>query len=196
MEPIPANAARLHEQIALNRVATWAQVVEVALSDACREAVMALRDDFRSGALTDNASLLIDDGADAAFEGLCVQTATLDSVVHRMGDPRVDLIKADVEGHEDRLLAGAQRTLKRCRPMVIAEWNRTYYERRGVNPTDTIAALLDELDYVCLRRDELTTWRLCETFSSPRPIDDLVLSPREEAARALAALSEESPVPG
>lgn len=79
--------------------------------------------------------------------------------------------------------------------MAIAEWNRTYYERRGVNPTDTIAALLDELDYVCLRRDELTTWRFCETFSSPRPIDDLVLSPREEAARALAALSEESPVP-
>lgn len=134
VEPVPANAARLREQLALNRVDTAVEVVQLALSDACGEAMMALRDDFRAGALTGNASLRIDDGEDAAFEGLCVQTATLDSVVHRMGDPRVDLIKADVEGHEDRLLAGAQRKLERWRPIVIAEWNRIYYERRGVDP--------------------------------------------------------------
>lgn len=50
--------------------------------------------------------------------------------------------------------------------MVIAEWNRTYYERRGVNPAATIVSRLDELDCVCLRRDELTTWRFCELFWS------------------------------
>jgi len=35
---------------------------------------------------------------------------------------RLDLLKIDVEGMEEEVLAGAQRTLAQCRPVVLVEW--------------------------------------------------------------------------
>ena len=46
-----------------------------------------------------------------------VEVATLDSYNLRA----VSLIKIDVEGHEPEVLAGAERTLAECRPVIIAE---------------------------------------------------------------------------
>jgi len=46
-----------------------------------------------------------------------VEVATLDS--YNLSD--VSLIKIDVEGHELQVLAGAERTVKKYRPVVIAE---------------------------------------------------------------------------
>lgn len=39
----------------------------------------------------------------------------------RFNLPRVDWLKIDVEGAEEKVLLGARRTLKRCRPTVIVE---------------------------------------------------------------------------
>jgi FkbM family methyltransferase len=56
----------------------------------------------------------------ASGRGTIVPTFTLDELV---GDRRVDLVKIDVEGAEHRVVLGGQRTLERCRPVVLSEFS-------------------------------------------------------------------------
>jgi len=46
---------------------------------------------------------------------------TLDSVIAAAGDPEVQLIKMDVDGHELEVLEGAQVLLERSRPVIVME---------------------------------------------------------------------------
>ena len=46
---------------------------------------------------------------------------TIDQFVVDRGIQRVDLIKVDVEGTEDRVLAGAEQVVSRDRPIIICE---------------------------------------------------------------------------
>jgi Methyltransferase FkbM domain len=57
-----------------------------------------------------------------------VAVRRLDSVVAEHGFDRVDLIKIDVEGHERRVLDGAETTLVRFRPALVIE---TAHEGEG-----------------------------------------------------------------
>src|ERR1044072_8491353 len=50
-----------------------------------------------------------------------VAAVTLDELVEQAGSPRIGLIKVDTQGSEHRVLAGASRTLKRCRPKLFVE---------------------------------------------------------------------------
>ncbi|HEY0487309.1 MAG TPA: FkbM family methyltransferase [Mycobacteriales bacterium] len=185
LEPMPANARRLRENLALNGLAEVADVREVAVSDRAGTATLSLREDFRAGAGTGNASLVIDDGTDEQYRRLEVETFPLDALL--ADATRVDFVKADLEGHEDRFLIGAVETFRRCRPVAVLEWNRVYYDRRGVDPTAATAGVLRDLDYRCLRYTA-AGWSAGDEFASPRPVDDLVLTPRERVAEVLAAV--------
>lgn len=68
--------------------------------------------------------------------GTVVPVRTLDSYQF----PRVDLLKADVEGHEAKVLRGARETIARCRPLLYLENDRPEQEAE-------LLALLDELGY-------------------------------------------------
>lgn len=185
VEPIPANAARLRENLRLNGLEVVVDVHEVAVSDRAGTAELSLREDFRDGAATGNAAIVIDDGTDTAFRTVVVPTVPLDTLL--AGAPRVDFVKADLEGHEDRFLAGAAGTLARCRPVVVCEWNRVYYARRDIDPTAAVAGLLDSLDYRCLRHTP-GGWSVSRDMFSPHPLDDLVLTPVERVADVTAVL--------
>jgi FkbM family methyltransferase len=39
------------------------------------------------------------------------------------GEPRIDLIKIDIEGHEPHALTGLRKTIKRLRPCILCEFN-------------------------------------------------------------------------
>ena len=56
--------------------------------------------------------------ADHADESLTVETTTIDDFVRENHLPRVDFIKADIEGFERHMLAGAQDTLARFAPKL------------------------------------------------------------------------------
>jgi FkbM family methyltransferase len=185
LEPMPANARRLRENLALNDLTTVADVREVAVSDRAGPAALSLREDFRDGADTGNAALVIDDGTDDGYRQIEVETVPLDDLLG--AGERVEFVKADLEGHEDRFLLGAVGTFRRCRPVAVLEWNRVYYDRRGVDPTAVTSDVLHDLDYRCLR---YTTagWSTTREFTSPRPVDDLVLAPRERIPEVLAAV--------
>jgi FkbM family methyltransferase len=188
VEPVPANAARLRENVALNGLGAVVDIAEVALSRTEGPATLTLREDFRNGARTGNAAIAIDDDLDASFEHLSTRAVPLDTLLQELAVDRVDFIKADVEGHEDLLLAGAQGTIERSRPVIVAEWNRVYYERRGVRPDEVLGRQLIPLDYVCLRGLR-RGWMVTSSFESPKPVDDVFFAPRERAAKLAGMLN-------
>jgi FkbM family methyltransferase len=53
-----------------------------------------------------------------ADEGIPMQTVTLDEVAGTLELPKVDFLKADIEGAERHALMGAGDTIRRCRPRV------------------------------------------------------------------------------
>ena len=75
-----------------------------------------------------------------------VPVRRLDDVVRECAIPRVDFIKADIEGSELRMLVGAERTLRRFRPPLLLEVSEDYLVRRG-DSSEELAAYLRHLDY-------------------------------------------------
>lgn len=185
-EPVPSNATRVRENADLNAVAHRVEVREVALSDAVGEITLSLREDFERGAGTGNAAVVID-ATDEHFASCVAAVDTLDSQADALEIDRLDVVKLDVEGHEDFVLRGARASLERFRPTLYVEWNRHYYDRRGVDPTEAFEHALRGLDYVVLRRDR-QVWEVVDAFQSPRDLDDLVLTPRVSLDRTLASL--------
>jgi hypothetical protein len=79
--------------------------------------------------------VLPDNGRDRS-----VKCAPLDDVLEGQ---QVDFIKLDVEGADLHALRGLQRTLSRCKPVMLIEDHSTlgYYEQADLH------TLLDELGY-------------------------------------------------
>ncbi|MGD1075943.1 MAG: FkbM family methyltransferase [Thermodesulfovibrionales bacterium] len=98
-------------------------------------------------------------------EEVIVPTVSLDTFVKESGISRVDLLKIDVEGSEDRVLAGARNILKRDKPSIICEvirgttegrlhslFNQTTYRffritGKGLVPEDTVSGGVTEEDW-------------------------------------------------
>ncbi|MBN9374576.1 MAG: FkbM family methyltransferase, partial [Cellulomonas sp.] len=88
-------------------------------------------------------------GSNAEFSrhrSIDVRVDTLDGLVDRLGLPRLDLIKADVEGAEDRLLAGGEATLRRFRPHLLVELEDRHLERFDTS-VDAVVQRLKDLGY-------------------------------------------------
>jgi FkbM family methyltransferase len=71
-----------------------------------------------------------------------VTVTTLDALVDTLRLPRVDFIKADVEGYEAALIAGARRTLKRHRPPLLLEHDARHLARAGSSLNQLWVALI------------------------------------------------------
>lgn len=65
-----------------------------------------------------------------------VAVATLDGLVAALALSRVDFIKADIEGHEAALIAGAKATLQRYRPALLLEHDASHLARAGASLDD------------------------------------------------------------
>lgn len=114
-EPVPRIFARLNVQIALNG---W--------TDRCQTRCAAVSD--RSGAVTMHVptgelpySASLDPAGVYGLDGTLIEApvATVDESC--AGIAGIDLVKIDVEGFEDRVLAGMQRVLAESAPAVIFE---------------------------------------------------------------------------
>lgn len=66
---------------------------------------------------------------------------TLDAFVARRHVSRLDFLKADIEGFEGRMLAGAQETLARFRPALLLELDAARLARAGDTPAPIFAQL-------------------------------------------------------
>jgi FkbM family methyltransferase len=75
-----------------------------------------------------------------------VAETTLDALAGQLRLARLDFIKADIEGNEMRLLAGARETIARFRPRLLVELNDAHLARAGDTMADAFA-LMAELGY-------------------------------------------------
>lgn len=67
---------------------------------------------------------------------------TLDSALAEQGVARVDLIKLDVDGFEEDVLKGAERTLSGSHPIIVMEVAPYTIEERGLDPDGPTRILL------------------------------------------------------
>jgi FkbM family methyltransferase len=125
-EPVPRTAARLRENLLLSH-AVSCTVEELALGDTSGSA------DVFVPYAADRASLARESAEDYVIS---VQVTTLDGYWTRAGSPQISFIKIDAEGSEPRILRGAERVLRACRPTVACEVNTAKLLPMGHHPDD------------------------------------------------------------
>jgi FkbM family methyltransferase len=182
-EPVPQNVARPRQNVALNGLERAIDIHAVALSSEAGSAEITLREDFAGGGGVGNAAIAITDGKDGEFATVNVPLARLDALFPSIGaGGHIDVIKVDIEGHEDHFLRGARATIIEHRPVILMEMNRWYYERRGLDLDALLPTLLP---------DGYRPHSISE--KGPAPIDslsaiesaaDVLLIPVERAAAA------------
>jgi FkbM family methyltransferase len=109
-----------------------------------------------------------------------VALATIDGVVNSLGLDRLDLVKADVEGWELRLLKGGETTLKRLRPRLLLELNGAALARAGDGLGEAFAFLAAH-GYRAFRHDPQTD---LVPITSPTDGDFWFIPADEEPGRA------------
>jgi FkbM family methyltransferase len=126
-EPAPRNAAALESTLAANAL-RQAEIIRCAVGDHDGNAEFAVP--IVTSARTDTGTARLGP-ADAGYERLSVCLRSLDTLAAERGIERLDLIKIDVEGHERRVLDGAQAVLEQYRPTLVIE---TGHEAEGDRP--------------------------------------------------------------
>jgi len=115
LEPEPQNFSLLKKNIKLNKVRNVI-TLPIALSD--KNGYSYLFVSTSSGAHT----LEIDHGVKLNvkfIDKIHIKTMTFDTLIRDLGIDKVDIVKIDVEGHEDKVLQGMKETLKNNPPRII-----------------------------------------------------------------------------
>ena len=138
----PGSYARsiLTQVVRLRRLA-HVEIVPTGLGDAPGQARLAMPIK-RSGAYGFGLSHLGGPDRAGPMRTETVAIGTMDAFVRARALRRVDFIKADVEGWEGRMLAGAQETLERFRPALMLELIGSHLARAG----DTLEAVWGSLE--------------------------------------------------
>ena len=137
----PSGYARsiLHRAIRFNRLAN-VRIHDYGLSD--EEADLELQTPIkRSGSAGFGIASFGRTVSGTATIGERVHVRRLDDAASDLGIDRIDLIKADIEGWELRLLFGARQCLERFRPALLVELSPDALRRAG----DDIGAVEDYL---------------------------------------------------
>ena len=124
VEPHPTALARLHCNLALNGI-DWAKVVPAALSDHNGSVSLFINERNIGG-----SSMLAGRRPDLATRSIEVECRSLASLVREEGLSRIDAIKLDVEGAEDRILGPylAQAPRPLLPRFLIIEDNRSVWK--------------------------------------------------------------------
>lgn len=179
-EPFPDNVSWLRANVANNSLDAYVRILTYGLSDQPQTLALVLREDFREGAKTGNASIAISDTMDAGFAKVDVQLDTLDNAWQSLGReyPRIDFVKVDIEGHEDSFFQGARQTFAAHRPAAMMEVNKTYFRAKGVDIDRTLRPYLPE-NYRIFRLDKKVGWLEVPDFASCADFENVFLVPAE-----------------
>ncbi|MEJ7783918.1 MAG: FkbM family methyltransferase [Solirubrobacteraceae bacterium] len=131
VEPVTSTFALLNDNVRRNRADEAVRPVQSALGETAGEAVVT------TGSQSANYVLAAQSTARVGEE--LVPMTTLDMLLD--GEPRIDLIKVDVEGLELNVMRGAQETLENHAPAVLLEIESRWTERYGYKPEDIFALM-------------------------------------------------------
>lgn len=133
IEPMDKNLQLIYRSLDRNAF-DHVHVYACAASDAIQLVRMA------TGPRTSNGQMLVNGDSNAV---LYSQAVRLDDLFGN-GLERIDLVKFDIEGFELRAWKGFQRTLMRCRPVVLSEFHPwCMREFAGVEPLDYLRELFE-----------------------------------------------------
>jgi FkbM family methyltransferase len=113
----------------------------------------------KSGSIGFGLSHIGADTSKRAVQTEEIRLTTLDRFVELRGIARVDFIKADTEGWEANVLAGACNTIRRHRPLVLLEVDGGMLKRARSSP-EAVFAAMDGLGYRIFRTDEHDDYRM------------------------------------
>ena len=134
-EPHPKNYQRLLENIEINGLRDCVSLHNIALSNCNRTLKLVLREDFKNGGETGNASVATSDEFDKGFESIDIQACQTDDFLTNQEINKISFIKLDVEGHEDLFLEGATDLIKDHKPSICMEINIPFYKAREIDHT-------------------------------------------------------------
>ena len=135
-EPNPPTLARLRHHVAINDLQDVVQVHDFALSDQEGTAALATKQG-NSGA----TNVVESDGASRP-----VRVTTLDAFCNEQRLTRLDAMKIDVEGFEERVLLGGRQTLSRWRPVLLLELEPPRLHDKQTS-AERVVQLLQEMGY-------------------------------------------------
>src|SRR5262249_14741386 len=118
-EPVPDNYRRLAENVGENGLTECCSLFNVALSNTSADGAPTRRESSW-GSAPGNAASPTNAKFDAGFTTIPIRLEPMDSLLERYADDGVsiDLVKMDIEGHEDYCLEGGQRLLEAHRPTI------------------------------------------------------------------------------
>ena len=124
-EPVPANAAAIRENVALNGI-DWVEVHETAIARSTGNASLIISD---VSAFSRLATVNVPTGARESIE---VPVTSIDEFLAGGGHPAPDVVKIDVEGAELEVIEGMRRTLAEHHPVLLCEVHDLYAEYVGL----------------------------------------------------------------
>jgi len=147
-EPVPSTLSLFRQNLAKNDIENGHVTLnELALSDAVGE--VYITSDFHSSNYITTP--------ESKYSKTLIRCTTIDNYVREKGIDRLDFIKVDVEGHELKVAKGAEETLTKLRPRVLAELNKgdfKFFDRRVTDESEFID-LMAEFGYTyCVIDDD------------------------------------------
>ena len=138
IEPVQFNLEKQRKNVALNHLDHLVSYVPYAMGSE-RGTVQIAADPV----MADNNAFIVKEG------GFQVEVVRLDDLAAEKEFPRIGLMKMDVEGYEPMVIQGAKATIKRDKPIILAEFLRERMEINGFFMSGSWQFLVAELGYVC-----------------------------------------------
>lgn len=179
-EPFEGNFKRLKKNIELNELQSICLPNNYGLSNETKTTEITLREDFKNGSKTGNAAIPTGDDFDKGFARSQIKLKQLDKIWDTDFNtcPRIDLIKADIEGHEDFFLKGANAIIGKHRPTILMEINKPYYVSRGVDLDEVFMPLIPK-NYIVYREDN-DNWIRVKSLHNCDKVDNVFIVPKEK----------------
>ena len=152
-EPLESNFNRMKENIKLNNVSKKISSYNIGLSDNNGQAKLILRDDFKKGSKTGNASIENISNDESDYKTVNIKLKKLDEIWSDINQDNfsIGIIKLDIEGHEPYFLRGANKVIENNLPAIYMEVNNNYFNDSNSTPQDLLTSALPE-GYIFFRK--------------------------------------------
>ena len=179
-EPFEGNYSRLTNNLEANDLNGICETNQFGLSNQAEETQITLREDFKNGSNTGNAAIRTSQAMDKGFRLAPIKLEKLDDIWTKNygAHANIDIIKMDIEGHEDFCLEGGKETIGKHRPTILMEVNKHYYKARNVELDERFFPLIPE-NYNIYKQNGLK-WNRIQSLNECSTLDNVFLVPTEK----------------